>query len=386
VLARAKRVILHRCLSYAADVDELRACALLARAPGLTAERLRAAVAQLGQLEFVAEGGRVCERAGLEAHTAAFLRAAPSSTIDADLRWLAKSGAQLIPCTSPRYPELLARTEGAPAVLYVLGEPSVLASPQLSMVGARAASAAGRATARELATELVRAGLTITSGLALGIDAASHEGALAGGGMTVAVCAHGLDTLYPRQHRALAQRIRERGALVSEFPPGTPPRREMFPQRNRIISALSLGTLVVEAATWSGSLITARCAGEQGREVFAVPGSIRNPLARGCHQLIREGATLVESAADVLAELKTYKQNQQFTLDVLTVAGTAEPPPSLDKDYEMLLDALDFEPVSIDTLVERTGLSSGSIASMLLILELGGRVAPHPGGRYGRLS
>ncbi|HTT03539.1 MAG TPA: DNA-processing protein DprA [Steroidobacteraceae bacterium] len=367
-------------------MDELRACALLARAPGLTAERLRAAVAQLGQLEFVAEGGRVCERAGLEAHTAAFLRAAPSSTIDADLRWLAKSGAQLIPCTSPRYPELLARTEGAPAVLYVLGEPSVLASPQLSMVGARAASAAGRATARELATELVRAGLTITSGLALGIDAASHEGALAGGGMTVAVCAHGLDTLYPRQHRALAQRIRERGALVSEFPPGTPPRREMFPQRNRIISALSLGTLVVEAATWSGSLITARCAGEQGREVFAVPGSIRNPLARGCHQLIREGATLVESAADVLAELKTYKQNQQFTLDVLTVAGTAEPPPSLDKDYEMLLDALDFEPVSIDTLVERTGLSSGSIASMLLILELGGRVAPHPGGRYGRLS
>ena len=373
-------------MSYARGVDELRACALLARAPGLTAEQLREAVTQLGQLERVAEGGRRCERAGLTAPTAQFLRSADASLIDADLRWLASSGVKLVPCVSPQYPKLLAQTARAPALLYVLGDPAVLASPQLAVVGARAASAAGRATARELATKLVRSGLTITSGLAVGIDAASHEGALAGGGMTVAVCAHGLDRLYPRQHRPLAQRIRERGALVSEFPPGTPPLRELFPQRNRIISGLSLGTLVIEAAWGSGALIAARCAVEEGREVFAVPGSIRSPLARGCHQLIREGATLVESATDILAELKFPKPNQQLKIDLHELSRAAPPPPSLDKDYEMLLDALEFEPVGIDTLVERTGLSSGSIASMLLILELGGRVAPHPGGRYGRLS
>jgi DNA processing protein len=249
------------------------------------------------------------------------------------------------------------------------------------MVGSRNPTPAGRTNARNFAAYFARVGLTITSGLAVGIDAASHEGALLGGGLTVAVCGTGLDQVYPTQHAGLAARIREHGALVSEFPPRTPPRRVNFPQRNRLISGLSVGTLVVEAARESGSLITARLAAEQGREVFAIPGSIHSPLSRGCHKLIREGAKLVEDAADVLSELK-------FSLSKEALASSPGPVgklPALDKEYEMLLDALGFEAATIDVLVERTGLPGESIASMLLILELEGRVAPHPGGRYGRV-
>jgi DNA processing protein len=358
----------------------------LARAPGLKAEHVRAAVAELGELQRIAEPASAARCASLPERARAFLTAPDESRIEADLHWLAESGACPIACTSAGYPRLLARTAGAPAVLYVLGSVHALAAPQLAMVGARAATQGGRATAREFAQFFARSGLAITSGLALGIDAASHEGALAGGGLTIAVCAHGLDRIYPAEHRALAQRIRDQGALVTELPPGTPARRELFPQRNRIISGLALGTLVVEAARHSGSLTTARCAADQGREIFAVPGSIHNMLSRGCHQLIREGAKLVESAEDVLSELGILLKSQILTPGPIEACEEAAPARPLDKDYEMLLDALGFEPVSVNTLVERTGLSSGSVASMLLILELGGRIAPHPGGRYCRLS
>ena len=200
-------------------------------------------------------------------------------------------------------------------------------------------------------------------------------------GITVAVCATGLDRVYPQEHAGLAARIRENGALVSEFPPGTAPLRQHFPRRNRIISGLALGTLVVEAARHSGSLITARLAAECGREVFAIPGSIHSAVSRGCHQLIKDGAKLVEEAADVLMELKI-----SFSKEGLTPAARApEKPPALDKEYEMLLDALGFEPATIDSLVARTSLPGESVASMLLILELEGRVAAVPGGRYGRI-
>ncbi|MGH8306270.1 MAG: DNA-processing protein DprA, partial [Steroidobacteraceae bacterium] len=226
-----------------------------------------------------------------------------------------------------------------------------------------------------------RAGLTVTSGLAVGIDAASHEGALLGGGATIAVCGTGLDRVYPAENSSLAARIRERGALVSEFPPRTAPLRGNFPQRNRIISGLTLGTLVVEAARFSGSLITARLSLDAGREVFAIPGSIHSPLSRGCHQLIKAGAKLVEEAQDVMTELPISFRKEQLT-DTRPAAAAA---PVLDKEYEMLLDALGFEPATIDVLVARTELPSGSIASMLLILELEGRVAALPGGRYSRV-
>jgi DNA processing protein len=225
------------------------------------------------------------------------------------------------------------------------------------------------------------AGITITSGLALGIDAASHEGALRGGGATVAVCATGLDRVYPTQHAGLAERIRTSGALLSEFPPGTPPLKMNFPQRNRLISGLSRGTLVVEAARHSGSLVTARRAIEQGRAVFAIPGSIHDPLRGGCHQLIRDGATLVEEPAKVLSSLKIPLPDEAL----VRRRRQRAPPSVMDKGYEMLLDAVGFEPTTVDVLVFRTGLAGESITSMLLVLELEGRIASYPGGRFGRI-
>ena len=192
--------------------------------------------------------------------------------------------------------------------------------------------------------------------------------------------------LYPREHQLLASRIAASGALVSEFSPGTPPLTHHFPRRNRIIAGLSQGTLVVEAARDSGSLITARLAGAAGREVFAIPGSIHNPYARGCHELIRQGAKLVEGVEDVLSELKISLCHQLLVLPPADAPGTPRGAPPLDKEYKILLDALAFEPASVDSLIERTGLNSESIASMLLILELDGHVAPHPGGRYSRMA
>jgi DNA processing protein len=367
-------------------MDSLRALALLARTPSLKAEHLQALVAATGSLEAAANlGADVVPGVRLPTSARAFLASPNEAAIDADLAWIEANHAALIPCTSPDYPELLARTSRAPALLYVLGDPSVLHTPQLSIVGSRSPTASGRETAREFAEFFSRAGITITSGLALGIDAASHEGALQGRGVTVAVCGTGLDRVYPRRNAKLAGLIRERGALVSEFPPGTAPLPEHFPQRNRIISGLSFGTLVVEAARASGSLITAQHALEQGREVFAIPGSIHSPLSRGCHKLIRDGAKLVESAEDVLSEVLNFLQPQALARVSPHPRRLGDRPPALDKEYEILLDALGFEPAGIDVLVARTGIPGESIASMLLILELQGHVKPHAGGRFGRV-
>ncbi|MGH8310020.1 MAG: DNA-processing protein DprA [Steroidobacteraceae bacterium] len=367
-------------------VELTRTCVLLARA-GVNVEHLRAAAAASGSSPeaLLAEGARALRGIELRPSTRDALTSPDERAIDADLRWLEAAHATLVPFSSPQYPELLAQAGSAPAVLYVLGDPAALKEPQLAMVGSRNPTPAGRETARDFARHFARIGLAITSGLALGIDGASHEGALAGGGLTIAVCGHGLDIVYPHEHRELAARIREHGALVSEFPPGTQPLRPNFPQRNRIISWLSFGTLVVEAGIRSGSLNTARYALDQGREVFAIPGSIHNPVARGCHKLIREGAKLVEEAADVLSELKIPLLSQRPAPPRDAPSATSAASLAMDKDYEILLDAVGFEPVSIDAIVERTGLPSESIASMLLILELDGRVAPSSGGRYCRL-
>jgi DNA processing protein len=343
----------------------------LARAPGLNLDQLRAAGAaeQPGQLVGLA---------------AADLQA---GTLRSDRRWLESQCIHLIGCEQTAYPPLLRQIDAAPAALYVRGDPDALVTAQLAIVGSRNPTPGGARTARDFSAFLAQHGLTITSGLALGIDAAAHEGALSARGRTIAVLGSGLDRLYPPENAALAERIAgEGGAVLSEFPPGTPPQREHFPRRNRLISGLSLGTLVVEAARHSGSLITARLAGTQGREVFAIPGSIHNPLARGCHELLRQGAKLVESAADILSELKISEHNQ---LLIPLDAGAQMAPdrvPELDKDYEILLDALGFEPQSIDALVDRTGLPSPHLASMLLILELEGRVGSHAGGRYARVK
>ncbi|HEY1282851.1 MAG TPA: DNA-processing protein DprA [Steroidobacteraceae bacterium] len=367
-------------------MDALRAAAILARTPSLTAEHVRALVAVAGSLESaVSSGDCAIPGVALPASARAFLASIDDAEIDADLAWIERSGARVIPCTAAEYPPLLANTLRPPPALYVLGDVTALFSPQLAMVGSRDCSASGRSTARAFAEHFAHSGLTVTSGLALGIDAASHEGALSKNGLTIAVCGCGLDIVYPRRNAALAARIRAQGAIVSEFPPRTPPLPPHFPQRNRIISGLSFGTLVVEAALTSGSLITAQHALDQGREVFAIPGSIHNRLAHGCHKLIREGARLVEDAAEVVSELANFLNVQPLAAGSDALPGAAGVPPALDKEYEILLDALGFEPAGIDLLVARTGIPGDSVASMLLILELQGRVAPHAGGRYGRL-
>jgi DNA processing protein len=362
-------------------MDALRARAVLARAPGLSAEAARALLEVAAGDECAACARRTLRAVALPRPVREFLTAPDERAIEADLAWVEASGARIVLYTDPEYPPLLACTASPPASLYLIGSPAVLCSPQLAMVGSRSPTPAGRATARELAAAFARLGLTITSGLAHGIDGASHEGALQGGGLTLAVCATGLDRVYPPGHRALAERIRAHGALVSEFPPRTAPLGRHFPRRNRIIAGLALGTLVIEAAERSGSLITARRALDAGRGVFAVPGSIHSPVSRGCHQLIRDGATLVGQADDVMSELSISFRKEQ--LSGVPAAAPAEA--ALDKEYEMLLDALGFEPATIDSLVARTELPSESIASMLLILELDGRVATLPGGRYGRI-
>jgi len=364
-----------------ARMDGSRARALLGRIPGLNSAQLRSLIDAAGGEVARAADPRRARALDLPPAICSFLAAPDEAAIEADLAWLGGSGARILLFTDPEYPPLLRETAGAPAVLYVLGSLAALVSPQLAMVGSRSPTPAGRATAREFAAYFARAGITVTSGLAVGIDAASHEGALAGAGLTVAVLGSGLDRIYPAEHAALAGRICANGALVSEFPLRTPPRRAHFPRRNRIISGLSLGTLVVEAARQSGSLITARLAADAGREVFAIPGSIHSPVSHGCHQLIKAGAKLVEDAADVISELRISVPKEQLTAG----PSTADESLALDKEYEMLLDALGFEPATIDTLVARTQLPSESVASMLLILELGGRVAALPGGRYGRL-
>jgi len=367
------------------DREEQRAWALLLRTPGINRERVAQALHSVASAtELVRASDATLARLGIPDQARLALRNPDVVALDADLEWLDAPGHHLLPLTSTQFPPLLANTTGAPAALYVQGSTEALSTPQLAMVGSRNPTASGRETAFEFAAHLAGCGLTITSGLAEGIDGASHRGALAAGGLTIAVCGTGLDRVYPAQHAELARAITASGALVSEFPPHTPPRKEYFPQRNRIISGLSLGTLVVEAARQSGSLITARCASEQGREVFAIPGSIHSPLSRGCHRLLRDGAKLVEEANDILSELKIPLTAAAAALGTAPSKQPARLAERLDKEYEILLDALGFDALGVDALIERSGLKPDAVASMLLILELRGQVEARPGGRYCR--
>jgi DNA processing protein len=363
-------------------MDDPNAWLILARAPNLHAGHLGRGC--MAPPALIGESRAALAALGLGEHTIEALKRPDTAGIAADERWLARERHRLVTWGAPDYPPLLATIPDAPLVLFVDGDPEALALPQLAIVGSRNPTALGRDTASQFAQHLAAAGMAITSGLALGIDAAGHRGALQAGGRTIAVLGCGLDTIYPRGHAELAAQVAGSGALVSDLPTGARPLKHHFPRRNRLISGLSVGTLVVEAALQSGSLITARLAAEQGREVFAIPGSIHNPMARGCHRLIRDGARLVEAAADIYAELGPL-------LAGLGIAAHVEPPdaqrvfgPVLDKDYEILLDALGFAPAGIDSLVARTGYAADAVASMLLLLELEGRVAQQHGGLYCR--
>lgn len=319
---------------------------------------------------------------GLRETTQSYLRSPDWAGVEQDENWLAGERCRLITLGDPVYPPLLAQIADPPPLLFVHGDSECLSRPQLAMVGSRNPTPLGEQTAFDFAGALAKAGLTVTSGLAAGIDAASHRGALESG-FTVAVMGTGPDRVYPARHRDLAHAIAASGALVSEWPTGTPVLANNFPRRNRLISGLSLGVLVVEAAAQSGSLITARLALEQGREVLAVPGSIHNPLARGCNALIRQGAKLVETTGDVLEEIAPL-------LPFVPSAGAGgEPTPVAappDSGHLELLKRVAYEPTSVDTLASASGESAEAVASMLLILELEGYVASLPGGRYQRLQ
>ncbi|MBS0515766.1 MAG: DNA-protecting protein DprA [Proteobacteria bacterium] len=369
---------------------QLRAWLALLRAPDLGAAAVRTLLAKHGDIASALKHAR--RDAPEEARS--WLAAPDAARLDADEAWLAQPGHHLLTCDSDDFPLLLRDIGSAPAALFVSGDPTLLWTPQIAIVGARSASTAGLANARAFARAFALAGNTVTSGLAEGIDGAAHAATLDAGGKTVAVLGTGIDLVYPRQHAELAARIAASGALVSEFPPGVPGHPKHFPRRNRIISGLSLGTLVVEASLKSGSLTTARYAAEQGREVFALPGSIHNPLARGCHKLIREGARLVETATEVLEDLRDVGailadglRERLVMLDagggrgaVVQHGGEARVD---DPDYAALMKALEHTPAALDELVERTGLAAAALSSMLLLLELDGLVVAE-NGRYGR--
>lgn len=307
-----------------------------------------------------------------------------AAQVDSALQWVDAPGHHILALSDPGYPQSLLTIADPPILLYVNGDPAYLQGPALAVVGARNATPGGQENARAFARHLAGSGWRVVSGLALGIDAAAHEGALdagPGGAGTVAVMGTGIDRIYPARHRDLAHRIAAHGALVSELPLGTGALPQHFPKRNRIVAGLARGVLVVEAARQSGSLITARLAGESGREVFAIPGSIHSPLSRGCHALIRQGAKLVETAADITDELGGGPQ-----------PGTRRPPEPADDPGDAdnpthpVLEALGFDPLHLDALQARCGLDTATLQAQLLELELAARVARLDDGRFQRLK
>lgn len=370
--------------------DNARAWLRLLRA-GIGAGSLRKQVLACGSASAALDASAAQWR-DVGAHTDAIaaLTQADPSLIATDTAWLGAPNHHVIGWDSTDYPELLRRIGSPPPALLIAGDPDLLWHPQIALVGSRHATAGGLDNATAFAQALASAGLVITSGLAEGVDAAAHLAALEMGRPTIAVVGTGPDVAYPRRHTALTRRIVAEGAVVSEFLPGTQARREHFPRRNRIIAGLSLGTLVIEAAERSGALITARLAGEAGREVFAIPGSIHNPLARGCHRLIRQGAALVEDSREILEALAPLAALLASALRArLELPADPEPGTQVmgagpaDPDYSRLTDALGHDPVGIDSLAERTGLTVTALSSMLLLMEMDGRVtAEH--GRYAR--
>jgi len=355
---------------------------ILAQAPAVRGDVLNALLDRFDDAESIVGASTTdLHSAGLTKANIRALKDPDEKKLELCHKWTAADSHHAVSWADEHYPLLLRELPDAPPLLFVWGNTEALSLPQFAIVGSRNSTPGGHDTARRFARHLSRSGFCITSGLALGVDAAAHQGALDTGESTVAVFGTGPDQVYPKRHEAMAEEIAVNGALVSEFPPGSPPRREQFPQRNRLISGMAVGTLVVEAGLRSGALITARFAAEQGREVFAIPGSIHNPTARGCHRLIRSGAKLVECADDIIEELSGILGGLTTTDERQT---TAEKPvrPGIDGDYQHLLAFMGWDPVTVDTLVSRSGLTAKEVSSMLLILELDGRIEPLASGRY----
>lgn len=373
--------------------DDIEALLRLVAADGPAAPRRQLLASHPGPVAVLAAGAAAWRAAGCREEQVARLRQPDATRLDPARAWLALPGHQLVGWHDPDYPPLLRQVANPPLALFVAGDPVQLWHPAVAVVGSRAATAGGLANARDFAGALAAAGFAVASGMAAGIDTAAHEATLARGGLTVAVLGTGPDVAYPRANRDLHARIAATGVVVSEHLPGTGPLREHFPSRNRILAGLSLGTLVVEAALRSGALITAREAAEAGREVFALPGSIHNPMARGCHRLLRDGASLVEDAGEVIAALAPLAAELGTAVrtrlagagerPVEATAGTADPPAALPTGYQPLWDALGHDPTGMDELILRTALTPAELSSMLLVMELEGRVA-QAHGRYSR--
>lgn len=353
----------------------------LLRAPACTNPTLLELLQIFQSPASIFKAGRGALRCvGVTGSAAEYFRNPDWSGVEADLHWLEQSGNSLVTVRDDRYPKLLNQIPDPPIALYVRGEAAVLKSVQMAIVGSRNPTPGGRRAAHRFAHELAVLGVTITSGLAVGIDSCAHEGALEAKGFTVAVLGNGLDSVYPRQNRRLADRVAESGAVISEFPTGCCALASNFPRRNRIISGLSVGTLVVEAAKQSGSLITARHALEQGREVFAVPGSIQNPMVRGCHELIRQGARLVECNEDILEEIRHLVTIVADDSRQSETAGDNDE--GLDGTSRLLLDNIGYEPVHVDALIESANLPPGVALSALSNLEIAGLIESLPGGTF----
>lgn len=342
----------------------------------LSAAPFRKLLSEFGSPEAICSAGHAALRRAVTAEIAAALERGPDpDRVEATLRWLDDPANHIITLADEAYPRLLLETSDPPPLLYLKGNPGLLNRSALAVVGSRNATQQGVSNAEAFARELSAGGFTIVSGLALGIDAAAHRGGLAAAASSIAVVGTGLDIVYPARNRDLAHRLAAEGALVSEFALGMPALASNFPRRNRLLSGLSRGCLIVEAALRSGSLITARYALEQGREVFAVPGSIHSPLSKGCHLLIKQGAKLVESAGDILEEF-----------GVIVPAGArSRQIESGDPDLQAMLDTLGFDPVELEKLCERCGLTPESASAMLLQLELDGFVSRLPGGKFQRV-
>lgn len=373
--------------------DELGPWLALVLAPGLGARRIACLTEAFDSpVRWTGQSDADLRACGLSAAMIQALHNPDKERMRQCLEWLNAPGHFLITLDDEFYPPLLRRIDDPPVALFVVGRPEYLVRSQVAIVGSRNATPGGLDHSRSFAATLASAGFVVTSGLATGADAGAHEGCLDAGGITLAVVGTGPDRVYPARHKDLAHRIIEQGALVSPFPPGTEVRQGNFPARNRIISGMSLGTLVVEAGVRSGSLITARLANEQSREVFAIPGSVHNPLARGCHRLIREGAKLVETAEEVVEELAPMAEELANSIRALLEQSAArgldkpEQSPHMDTDpeYGKLLEAIGFEPAPVDEIIRRSELTTAAVSSMLLTMELDGRVVAHPGGRYSR--
>lgn len=366
---------------------------VLLGAPALGPKRLSLLFQQFSHpSEIIGASCNTLKNMGIPGAAIDYLRQPPAPD-QRSVEWLAKPNHYLLTPASSLWPTQLEALDDAPAALFVVGDVEALMSPQVAIVGSRNATRDGLDNASRFARTLAKAGFTVTSGLALGVDTAAHRGALTAG-RTIAVLGSGPDSIYPASNQSLAMAIVGSGCVVSEFMPGTPPRRAHFPRRNRIISGLSLGTLVIEAGLNSGSLITARLAAEQGRTVCALPGSIHNPMAKGCHRLIKEGATLIETANELVDTMRPLalglgedirrRLSDDDSASAPIEAANADPNIAQDADYQCLQQALGYDPQAIDQLVERSGLSASAVSSMLLILELEGVVNAYPGGRYAK--